>query len=125
MKQNKLNILDCTLRDGGYYNNWYFDKDLINEYLRVMNTIKVDYVEVGFRFVDKVKTKGLTAYSEENFLKSLKIPKNLKIDVMINATTYLEKNMKWMKYLKIINLKKLLKKIFTLTPSTYKIKFIK
>jgi 4-hydroxy 2-oxovalerate aldolase len=92
MKQNKLNILDCTLRDGGYYNNWYFDKDLINEYLRVMDIIKVDYVEVGFRFIDKVKTKGPTAYSEENFLKSLKIPKNLKIGVMINASDYLGKN---------------------------------
>ncbi len=88
MKQNKLNILDCTLRDGGYYNNWYFKKDLINEYLRVMDIIKVDYVEIGFRFVDKVKIKGPTAYSEESFLKSLKIPKNLKIGVMINAADF-------------------------------------
>ena len=67
MPKNKLN---CTLRDGGYYNNWHFDKDLINEYLRVMDVIKVDYVEIGFRFIDKVKTKGPTAYSEENFLKT-------------------------------------------------------
>ena len=52
MAKNKLNILDCTLRDGGYYNNWHFEKDLINEYLRVMEIIKVDYVEIGFRFVD-------------------------------------------------------------------------
>ena len=27
-----LKLLDCTLRDGGYYNNWNFDRDLINEY---------------------------------------------------------------------------------------------
>ena len=73
MKKNKLNILDCTLRDGGYYNNWFFEKDLINEYLKVMNAIKVDYVEIGFRFIDNIRTKGPTAYSEENFLKSLKI----------------------------------------------------
>lgn len=92
MAKNKLNILDCTLRDGGYYNNWHFEKDLINEYLRVMEIIKVDYVEIGFRFVDKVKTKGPTAYSEESFLKSLKIPKNLKIGVMINAADYISSN---------------------------------
>ena len=54
MKQNKLNILDCTLRDGGYYNNWYFKKELINEYLKVMDNIKVDYVEIVFRFIDKI-----------------------------------------------------------------------
>tara|TARA_B100000787_G_scaffold169874_1_gene162674 strand:- start:941 stop:2545 length:1605 start_codon:yes stop_codon:yes gene_type:complete len=89
MKKNKLNILDCTLRDGGYYNNWYFKKDLINEYLKVMDIIKVDYVEIGFRFIDKVRTKGPTAYSEESFLKSLKIPKDLKIGVMVNAADFI------------------------------------
>jgi len=89
MKQNKLNILDCTLRDGGYYNNWYFRKDLINEYLKVMDSIKVDYVEIGFRFIDKVKTKGPTAYSDESFLRSLKIPRNLKIGIMINAADFI------------------------------------
>ena len=92
MKKNKINILDCTLRDGGYYNNWEFKKDLINEYLKVMDFIKVDYVEIGFRFIDKVKTKGPCAYSEESFLKSLKIPKNLKIGIMINAADFVNSN---------------------------------
>lgn len=92
MKKNKINILDCTLRDGGYYNNWKFEKDLINEYLKVMDLIKVDYVEIGFRFLDKLKTKGSCAYSEESFLKSLKIPKNLKIGIMINAADFVNSN---------------------------------
>ncbi len=83
-----MKILDCTLRDGGYYNNWEFNKDLINEYLKVMEDIKVDYVEIGFRFIDKVRTKGPCAYSQESFLKSLKIPKNLKIGIMINAADF-------------------------------------
>ena len=56
-----LKILDCTLRDGGYYNNWFFTKDLINEYLKVMSVIKVDYFEIGFRFCDKIKTKRFTS----------------------------------------------------------------
>ena len=88
MKNKKINLLDCTLRDGGYYNNWYFKKELINEYLRVMDLIKIDYVEIGFRFLDKIKLKGPCAYSEESFLKSLKIPKNLKIGVMVNASDF-------------------------------------
>ena len=67
--------MDCTLRDGGYYNNWEFKKDLINEYLKVMQLIKVDYVEIGFRFLDKIKTKGPLAYSEEKFLETLKFQK--------------------------------------------------
>ena len=59
MKKNKVKILDCTLRDGGYYNNWDFKIDLINEYLKVMQLIKVDYVEIGFRFIDKIKSRWI------------------------------------------------------------------
>ena len=91
MINKKINLLDCTLRDGGYYNNWFFEKELINEYLRVMSLIKIDYVEIGFRFLDKIKAKGPCAYSEETFLRSLKIPKNLKIGVMVNLLTLLGK----------------------------------
>ena len=25
--RNNLNILDCTFRDGGHYNNWNFDEE--------------------------------------------------------------------------------------------------
>ncbi len=88
MNKKKINLLDCTLRDGGYYNNWFFEKELINEYLRVMDMIKIDYVEIGFRFLDKAKIKGPCAYSEEKFLKTLKIPKNLKLGVMVNASDF-------------------------------------
>ena len=47
----KINLLDCTLRDGGYYNNWNFPKLLINNYLSAIAETKIDYVEIGFRFL--------------------------------------------------------------------------
>ena len=85
MKKNKVKILDCTLRDGGYYNNWNFSIELINKYLKVMSEIKVDYVEVGFRSRDKKEFRGACAYTTDEFLNSLKIPKNIKVAVMING----------------------------------------
>ena len=85
MKKNELKILDCTLRDGGYYNNWNFSTNLINKYLKVMSDIKVDYVEIGFRSQEKKEFRGACAYSTDEFLSNLQIPKNLKIAVMINA----------------------------------------
>ena len=85
MKQD-ITFLDCTLRDGGYYNNWNFKIDLIEKYLNVMSEIKVDYVEIGFRSLDKKEFRGACAYSTDEFVKSLKIPKNLKIAVMVNAS---------------------------------------
>ena len=92
MAKNKLKILDCTFRDGGYYNNWDFDINLINKYLKVMSDIKVDYVEIGFRSGEKKEFKGACAYSTDEFLNNLKIPKNLKIAVMINGSELIKEN---------------------------------
>ena len=50
-----FNILDCTLRDGGYYNNWNFEIPLINNYLQAIALSKIDVAEVGFRFIKKNK----------------------------------------------------------------------
>ena len=83
--KNKLKILDCTLRDGGYYNNWDFSKELINEYLQAMSAAKIDYVEIGFRFLKKDIYLGPCAYTSTSFLEKLNIPKKLKIGIMINA----------------------------------------
>ena len=45
----KINLLDCTLRDGGYYNNWHFSFQLIQDYLNVISKTKIQYVEINFR----------------------------------------------------------------------------
>ena len=82
---NKVKNLDCTLRDGGYYNNWDFTKDLVNDYLKTMSSIGVDYVEVGFRSFQTKDFKGPTWYTTDSYLESLQIPKNLTIGVMVNA----------------------------------------
>ena len=34
MNKSNLKILDCTLRDGGYYNDWRFSKDTVHEYIK-------------------------------------------------------------------------------------------
>ncbi len=44
-----MKILDCTLRDGGYYTNWDFDDKLVNDYLELVKFLPIDIVEVGYR----------------------------------------------------------------------------
>lgn len=78
-------IIDCTFRDGGYYNNWDFSIELINEYLASMDAAKIDYVEIGFRSFDKHGFKGACAYSTDDFIRALSVPASLKIGVMVNA----------------------------------------
>jgi len=92
MKKNGLKILDCTLRDGGYYNNWDFSKELIEEYLQAMSAAKIEYVEIGFRFLKKDIYLGPCAYTTPSFLETLNIPKNLKIGIMINAKDIISNN---------------------------------
>ena len=86
-------ILDCTLRDGGYHNNWRFSRSLVNAYLNCMSKVGIEFIELGFRFLNQNKSRGETAYTKENFIKKLKIPNNLSIGIMINASDFLNNSL--------------------------------
>lgn len=79
-------VLDCTLRDGGYYNAWNFPIDITNKYLEAMSAAGVDIVELGLRSVINNGFKGASAYTTDSYIRRLKIPASLKVAVMINAT---------------------------------------
>lgn len=79
-------ILDCTLRDGGYYNKWNFSQEVIEDYLLAMKSAQIDVVEVGFRFYQNIGFKGACAYTTDEFLNNLNIPTGLKISVMVNGS---------------------------------------
>lgn len=90
----KINVLDCTLRDGGYYNNWNFSISLVNKYLDYMNKSNIKFIEIGFRSKILEKNIGLTGYSDDNFINKLKIPKNINLGVMINSSELISKEFK-------------------------------
>lgn len=45
---NRISILDCTLRDGGYINNWRFGEKTIKEIIGNLEAAMVDIIECGF-----------------------------------------------------------------------------
>ena len=55
---NQIKVLDCTFRDGGYYTNWYFSKKTTEKYLRAASSAGIDWVEVGFRFLNQDDKQG-------------------------------------------------------------------
>lgn len=69
---NKIKILDCTLRDGGYYTNWDFDDSLIEAYAEAMESLPIEYVEVGYRSIPMKGYLGQYFYCPEYVLKKLK-----------------------------------------------------
>ena len=43
-----IQILDCTLRDGGYINDWRFGKKTIISILDKLEKANIDIIECGF-----------------------------------------------------------------------------
>ena len=84
----KIKVLDCTCRDGGYYNLWNFKISEINKYLLCCSRAGIDIVEIGFIFPKKKDNYGPFAYSKNNLFKKLQIPDNLNICVMINGKDF-------------------------------------
>ncbi len=96
----KFNFLDCTLRDGGYHNNWDFSKELIQNYINNLSKTSIQYIELGFRNFEQGFPLGLTGYTNDRLINNLSIPKNLKIGVMINAGEFKKNKMTPLKNLK-------------------------
>jgi len=44
----RINLLDCTLRDGGYINNWEFGENAIRQILVKLAKTKIEMIEIGF-----------------------------------------------------------------------------
>jgi len=88
----KLNLLDCTLRDGGYYNNWDFNPLLVKKYIDAMSKSKIDIVEIGFRSDNSDSSLGPYAYSTESLINKIIKKANFDIAVMINGKDLLKYN---------------------------------
>jgi len=79
-----MKILDCTLRDGGYYTNWDFDSNIVRTYLKAMNHLPVDYLEIGYR------SKPMSGYAGEFFycpayvIEEIKTQTNKHLVIMLN-----------------------------------------
>lgn len=78
-------LLDCTFRDGGYYNNWDFSEGLFSEYLSAMGSSQVELLEVGFRLPPTRGFRGAHAYSTDEYISSFSPPANKLVGVMVNA----------------------------------------
>lgn len=89
---NDVLILDCTLRDGGYYNDWDYSFDLVKHYVDAMALARIDIVELGFRTLQSSQYLGATAYSTDSFIERLDPPTHLRLAVMLNAKEILASN---------------------------------
>lgn len=85
---NRLTLLDCTLRDGGYYNDWKFSNELVHAYLEAVAQAGIDIIELGFRSFPKDHFLGALAYTTDDYIRQLKLPTGVRIGVMVNAADF-------------------------------------
>ena len=90
---NKVKILDCTLRDGGYVNDWQFGDDNAKEILGSDNISEIDLSEVTLtakKIIDAYD-KPITDYDLE---KSMRKIEGIPIDKIVSVANAAEKIVK-------------------------------
>ncbi len=80
-------ILDCTLRDGGYYTNWDFESRLVKKYLIALDGLPVKFCEVGYRSPAKKGYFGEYFYLRHSTLEPIYSSLNgdIQLAIMLNA----------------------------------------
>ena len=81
---NHLNFLDCSLRDGGYYTSWDFAPTFVDEYLTHLNSLPVDYVELGYRSKPRSGYMGPYYYCPQSILEKAAQVSKKKLAILIN-----------------------------------------
>ena len=88
--EKELKVLDCTLRDGGYYTDWDFSDEFIQSPLSALSEVGVDIVEVGYKSITKKGFFGHLRYCNETILSYLEDYKNLEFAFMIDAKEFID-----------------------------------
>jgi len=83
-------LLDCTLRDGGYYTNWNFDKQLVRDLINALDFAEVDIIELGYK---SPKKGGLYRKCNDRFIWDVLDnvpPVNASLAFMIDAKDFIK-----------------------------------
>ncbi|WP_148570674.1 3-deoxy-manno-octulosonate cytidylyltransferase [Aliarcobacter cryaerophilus] len=89
---NKIQILDCTLRDGGYINNWEFGNKNILKVIEKLISSNIEIIECGFLDSNINKEQDTTRFKNigilNNLLQNINPNSNQSLVAMIEYTKY-------------------------------------
>jgi 4-hydroxy 2-oxovalerate aldolase len=77
-------MLDCTLRDGGYYTNWDFDRNVVDTYIEACNHLPLDYLEIGYRSEPMKEYLGEYFYCPVYVLERIREKSTKKLVIILN-----------------------------------------
>lgn len=85
-------LLDCTLRDGGYYTNWNFDTQMVKDMIQALDASGVEVIELGYKSPVK---GGKFRKCNDRFIWDIleyRLPTNSKLAFMIDAKDFIKGN---------------------------------
>lgn len=84
---NRIQVLDCTLRDGGYCNQWKFGFDNAKKIVNGLMESGIDIIECGFLTNRAVYDPNVTKYTTTQELASV-IPENRNGKIYVAMINY-------------------------------------
>ena len=81
-----IKVLDCTLRDGGYINEWDFGLDKCRQILDSLAKSNIDYIETGF-LTEETTTVSKTLFNSFEDIKRF-VPFNIDKEKLFGMITY-------------------------------------
>lgn len=83
-----VKILDCTLRDGGYVNNWEFGTQTISSVATKLSSAAVELIECGFLSQTKATSYGQSVFRTIEAAEELFCEISANLALMINCGEY-------------------------------------
>lgn len=71
---DRIRLLDCTLRDGGYINDWKFGEEPIHDMIDKLEKTNVDILEIGF-IKDEPYQRDRTVFNDMGQIETMISPK--------------------------------------------------
>jgi YrbI family 3-deoxy-D-manno-octulosonate 8-phosphate phosphatase len=89
-KTDNIELLDCTIRDGGYLNNWNFSDEEVLDCYKAVSDAGYNYFEIGFRTKkNHIPNAGKWCYcTEDDINKIYQTYKGCNIAVMAKVGTF-------------------------------------
>lgn len=85
-----VRVFDCTIRDGGLINNFYFEDELIKAVYDTCEASGVDYMEMGYKSSKGIfmpSNFGKAKFCDEDFVREIVGDRERKVKISVMADT--------------------------------------
>ncbi|MBN2797782.1 MAG: aldolase catalytic domain-containing protein [Deltaproteobacteria bacterium] len=83
----RIQVVDCTIRDGGIVNQWHFDEALVRRTFEALAASGVEVMEIGYRAAPGTHPEGAVGpwrYCREEDLRRVARATGMKLAVMLD-----------------------------------------